>query len=251
MEGLQQLLSALQGGTSSRSSKQLHAIQSLQDTLTGWTRKMTTVVRTDRLSDNQKMWADRQLAPPTPRVPIPYPTEGTQPPRVLTRPAPRVPKQTSPRVQEPQTQPVAHRTRSARAQAPTSDPTTVVPTAPTQPVAQRTCSRYSLTANLLADLPVLDKESGKLLEHRQLRRHPRLKETWETSYANKLGRLCQGIGKGTAGPAQQRVKGTSTFRVIHYDDIPSNKLSDIYHTRFVCGGQTRAAAAHGSHGPPA
>ena len=137
-------------------------------------------------------------------------------------------------VQEPHTQPVAHRTCSARAQEPTSDPTTGAPTSPTQPVAQRTRSRYSLAANLLAALPVLDEESGKLLEHRQLRRHPRLKETWDTSYANELGRLCQGIGKGTAGPAQQRVKGTSTFRVICYDDIPSNKMSDIFHTRVVC-----------------
>ena len=140
--GLQQLVSDLQGGTSSRSSEQLHAIQSLQDTLTGWTRKMTPVARTDRLSDDQKTWADRQLVPPTPRVPSPSPTEGTQPPRVMARPAPRVPKQSAPRVlkktaqrvQEPplsaETQPVAHRTRSARAQAPTSDPTTVSPTAP-------------------------------------------------------------------------------------------------------------------------
>ena len=192
--GLQQLMSALQVGTSSRSSEQLHAIQSLQDTLAGWTRNTAPVARTDRLSDDQKMWADRQLAPPTPRVPSPSPTEGTQPLRVLARPDPRVPKQTAPRVQEPpllvDTQPVAHRTRSARAQAPTSDPTTVSPTATTQPVAQRTCSRYSLAANLLTALPVLDEDSGKLLEHRQLCRHPRLKETWDTSYANELGRLC-------------------------------------------------------------
>ena len=132
------------------------------------------------------------------------------------------------------TQPVAHRTRSARAQAPTPDPTTVSPTAPTQPVAQRTRSRYLLTANLLTALPVLDEDSGKLLEHRQLCRHPRLKETWYTSYANELGRLCQGIGKGTAGPSQQRVKGTSTFRVISYDGIPCGELSYICHTRVVC-----------------
>ena len=71
--GLQQLVSALQGGKSSRSSEQLYAIQSLQYTLTGWTRKTAPVARTDRLADDQKMWADRQLAPPTPRVPSPPP----------------------------------------------------------------------------------------------------------------------------------------------------------------------------------
>ena len=30
------------------------------------------------------------------------------------------------------------------------------------------------------------------------------------------------------------MKGTSTFRVICYDDIPRDKLSDICHTRVVC-----------------
>ena len=144
------------------------------------------MARTDRLADDQKRWADRKLALPTPRVLIPSPTEGTQPPRLQARPTPRVPKQTAPRVQEPplsaDTQPVAHRTRSAREKAPTSDPTTMAPTAPSQPVAQQTRSRYLLAANLLESLPVLDEESGKLMEHRQLRRHPRLKGTWETSY---------------------------------------------------------------------
>ena len=31
-------------------------------------------------------------------------------------------------------------------------------------------------------------------EHRQLRRHPKFKDIWDMSYANELGRLCQGIG---------------------------------------------------------
>ena len=30
------------------------------------------------------------------------------------------------------------------------------------------------------------------------------------------------------------MKGTSTFRVICYDDIPRDKLSDICHTRVMC-----------------
>ena len=74
---------------------------------------------------------------------------------------------------------------------------------------------------MAAELPVLQQFS-------------RLQETWDTSYTNELGRLCQGIGKGTAGPSQQRVKGTSTFRVICYDDISRDKLSYICHTRVVC-----------------
>ncbi len=42
-------------------------------------------------------------------------------------------------------------------------------------------------------LAVLDRESGKLLEHRQLQKDPRYKLVWDRSYANELGRLCQGI----------------------------------------------------------
>jgi hypothetical protein len=40
-------------------------------------------------------------------------------------------------------------------------------------------------------LSVLDPSTGEFLEHRQ---DPRYKATWDRSYANELGRLCQGIG---------------------------------------------------------
>ncbi len=43
-------------------------------------------------------------------------------------------------------------------------------------------------------LSVLDPTTGDFLEHCQLRCDPRYKTTWDTSYANKLGHLCQGIG---------------------------------------------------------
>ena len=45
-------------------------------------------------------------------------------------------------------------------------------------------------------LSVLDPATGEFLEHRQLRQDSRYKTTWDTSYANKLGSLCQGIGEG-------------------------------------------------------
>ena len=103
-----------------------------------------------------------------------------------------------------------------------------------QPVSQITRLQYALTASLLAALFVIDVESGKLLEHKQLRWHPRLKKTWDTSHANELGHLCQGVGEGTTGPDKERMAGTSTFRVIDYNDIPENKRSDICHTQVVC-----------------
>jgi hypothetical protein len=58
---------------------------------------------------------------------------------------------------------------------------------------------------------VLDASTGQQLEHRQLRRHPQYKEVWDTSYANKLGQLRQGIGQDKVTPTKQRVEGTNTF----------------------------------------
>ena len=88
-------------------------------------------------------------------------------------------------------------------------------------------------ANLCEALAVLDPETGNLLEHRQLRKHPKLKPTWDTSFSNELGRLCQGIGTGTT-PSKQRIAGTDTFKVIAYEDIPQHKQSQICHTKVVC-----------------
>ena len=89
----------------------------------------------------------------------------------------------------------------------------------------------------LLDMPealsVLDPSTGEFLEHRQLRRDPRYKTTWDTSYANELGRLCQGIGSGTT-PNSKRVAGTNTFFIIDYHDIPLHKRKEICHTMVVC-----------------
>ena len=65
----------------------------------------------------------------------------------------------------------------------------------------------------------MDEDTGEMLEFRQLRKHPKYKKIWDTSYANELGRLCQGVGKNSTNPMMQRVKGTDTFRVIRYEDI--------------------------------
>ena len=128
---------------------------------------------------------------------------------------------------------MAHRTRSTTARGPPPDPPPPRAAAE-QPVSQRTRSRYALAASQLTALPVLDVKSGKLLEHKQLRPHLRLKKTWDTHYANELGRLCQEVGESTTGPDKQHVAGTSTFRVVDYNNILKNKRSGICHTRVVC-----------------
>jgi hypothetical protein len=78
-----------------------------------------------------------------------------------------------------------------------------------------------------------DPSTCKFLEHCELLRDPRYKTTWDTSYANELGRLCQGIGSGTT-PTSKQVAGTNTFFLIDYHDIPTHKRKEICHTMVVC-----------------
>ena len=146
------------------------------------------------------------MPPLTPLTPIDTPS-----PRVI--PPPRVELQ--PRVDDPN-EPVAHRTISH------------------QPISSQAASSCIYPFQFLEKwalyevlhptqaLAVLDPDSGNYVEHRKLRRHPHLVPIWNTSSANELGCFYQGIGtipkKNT-----QRIKGTYTFNVINYDDIPRNR----------------------------
>ena len=82
--------------------------------------------------------------------------------------------------------------------------------------------------------PVLDHKTGQTLEHRQLRQLPKYKKTWDRSYGNEFGPLCQGAGVHPTIPGAQRVKGTDTMRPINFHDIPRGRISDVAHTRVVC-----------------
>ena len=79
-----------------------------------------------------------------------------------------------------------------------------------------------------------NEETGKALEYRHLKRHPKLASTWQHSYSNEMGRLCQGVGWGTKVPKMQHVAGTYTFCVIHYADIPRDRRKEIAHVKVVC-----------------
>ena len=46
---------------------------------------------------------------------------------------------------------------------------------------------------------VLEQETGKQLNYGQLRKHPRLQDTWNKSFSNEMERLCQGFRKGPYG----------------------------------------------------
>ena len=84
------------------------------------------------------------------------------------------------------------------------------------------------------EIPVLDNETGESLKYSQLRRHPKYKEVWNTSYSNELVRLCQCVGIVTSGAKKQHVKATGTFRVIKFENIPHKIRKEICHTTVVC-----------------
>jgi hypothetical protein len=73
---------------------------------------------------------------------------------------------------------------------------------------------------------VMDKQSGKMLNYRQLLRHPAHREDWSKSSANEFGRLAQGVGG--------RIKGTNTIRFIPYTAIPKERRKDVTYGQFVC-----------------
>lgn len=107
---------------------------------------------------------------------------------------------------------------------------------PPPPVSAIAAASRNYPSALLQHLafPVIDQETGKVLEYRHLKKHPKLGATWRHSYSNEMGRLCQGVGTGDKGPRKQRVAGTDTFRVINYDNIPADRRKEIAHVRVVC-----------------
>jgi len=60
---------------------------------------------------------------------------------------------------------------------------------PSSSIAQRVAQRRRESAQ-----PVLDFDTGKLLEYCQLLRDPKHKEIWTKAGANEFGRLAQGVG---------------------------------------------------------
>ena len=84
-----------------------------------------------------------------------------------------------------------------------------------------------------AAFPVLDKETGKILNYGQLRRNPKYANTWNMSYANEMFRLCQGVGTRDGGFGKQ-IKGTDTFHVVHFEEISKYRLREVCHTSVVC-----------------
>jgi hypothetical protein len=67
-------------------------------------------------------------------------------------------------------------------------------------------------------LAVMDKTTGKLLNYRQLIRHPAYHADWTLSSANEFGRLANGVGGRIKNP-------TNTIKFIPKSAIPRDRLS--------------------------
>ena len=75
-------------------------------------------------------------------------------------------------------------------------------------------------------MAVMDPDTGKLLNYRQLRRDPKYSKEWNKSSANEFGRLANGVGG--------RVKGTNAIRFIRRSDVPAGRRKDVTYGQFVC-----------------
>ena len=71
---------------------------------------------------------------------------------------------------------------------------------------------------------LIEQESGKSLEYRQLIQHPKHKHVWNKSMSNEIGRLTQG---------NDRVSGTNTMFFILYDNIPQHRRKDVTYAKIV------------------
>jgi hypothetical protein len=110
----------------------------------------------------------------------------------------------------------AHNTRPRVSRIP--QPTPIVHTKPSR-LAQ-------LENEVHKALAVLYKSMGKLLNYRQLLRHPIHQGEWTISSTNEFGHLAQGVGG--------RIRGTDTIRFICNADIPHDHCKDVTYGRFVC-----------------
>ena len=75
-------------------------------------------------------------------------------------------------------------------------------------------------------MAVMDEQTGRLLNYKQLMRDPKYKKNWSTSSANEFGRLENGVGGRIKKP-------TNTIKFIKKKDIRSARSKDITYGSFV------------------
>ncbi len=76
-------------------------------------------------------------------------------------------------------------------------------------------------------MTVMDKDTGKLLNYRQLINSPKFKKVWSLSAANEFGQLANGIGGRIKNP-------TNTIKFISQHKVPADRRNDITYGHFIC-----------------
>jgi hypothetical protein len=192
IKAIQDLSNAIKGGSKLGSNAQMDAIKGL----------------TDALRPGNQM----PLHTHTPRVHV----EAS--PRVHIAAPPRVQVNAPPRVQfniegnkeiHPDTSPAPPRLIVTSPKPILKQPTII----PSESIADRVKQRRKMPSSSIAKRvaqqrresakPVLDFDTDKLLEYRQLLRDPKHKEIWTKAGANEFGRLAQGV--------DGRIDGTNTY----------------------------------------
>jgi hypothetical protein len=64
-------------------------------------------------------------------------------------------------------------------------------------------------------MAVMDTDTGKLLNCFQLMRSTKYQDAWSLSFANKFGRLANGVGGHIKNP-------TNTIQFIHQHEVPKD-----------------------------
>ena len=251
--GLNLLSCALKEAPAASCNAQLDAIKNIQELFGQWKTKspaendnessprVSELHQQSEGSDNNVHQIDKEKIPTVVNgrrelvrqgIPDTAMTQQLPPPRVATTSVePQAPPNNNAPVvptpiQQSENQPIAHRTRSRQ---PLANITNIITPAR---AAQR---RFPLAILTKWAMPVLNEDTGQMMNYRQLLQHPSFSKVWNKSGSNEFGRLLQGIGSGDQGiKMNQRVAGTDTFKVIHYEDIPVDRRKDITYTSFVC-----------------
>ena len=76
-------------------------------------------------------------------------------------------------------------------------------------------------------MTVMDEQTGRLLNYKQLIRDPKYKKNWSTYLANEFGRLANGVRGRVKNP-------TNKIKFIRMKDIPGSIRKDVTYGSFVC-----------------
>jgi hypothetical protein len=76
-------------------------------------------------------------------------------------------------------------------------------------------------------IAVMDADTGKLPNYRQLMRSTKYRQAWSLSLANEFGRLANGIGGRINNP-------TNIIEFTFQHDVPTEQKKDVTFRQFVC-----------------